>query len=551
MGCAVGEAAGAPGREDVQPELDALVARSLGPVSLGLTALYVLYAVAHPWLLPPGVGPVLGAGAAVVAAAFLGTWAWSRRHPVPAEWAHPAVAALTGLALAHGLWVLHATGDPFHTVYLALIAVGAGLFALSTPWLLGLFALIFLSWTSVALLHPDAAGWAKYGFVLLASTTVAGLAHGMRTGNLAHMVADRLAEERSRRRFQALSDASHEGVLLLSEGRIVDGNRAAEPLLGPLAALKGRPLEEVLGGALPAPGEGAELVSDRGAKRRHLSVRRTQLDPARGTDVVLLRDVTLEKEAQARETELARLQEQDAIRTRFFDRLGRELSDHILPLMDHAESMRVGAHGTLTPRQVGALKVMESEMRQLDWLIQELIDSANVDTERLELIKDSVDFEDLVNSCLASARTVFEAKQVDLRVGGVAPAWVRGDSRRLEQVVKEVLDHALRHTPRGGQVHALLRTAGDEALVEVRDGSEGLAPDESPERLFEPFAEEREDEVGLGLFVARGIARRHGGTLAASSDGRGKGTRFELRLPLEGPEPRADRADTAAVGTGR
>jgi signal transduction histidine kinase len=110
------------------------------------------------------------------------------------------------------------------------------------------------------------------------------------------------------------------------------------------------------------------------------------------------------------------------------------------------------------------------------------------------------------------------------------PAWVRGDFRELRNALVNLIDNALRHTPRGGRVEVRVETRGSRACLSVSDTGPGLRPDQL-ERVFERFYSEpgAGSGTGLGLPIARAIARAHGGELRASSPG---GARFDLELPL-------------------
>lgn len=526
--------------EDVHPHLDLIAARSLRPVLIVLGMLYALFAAFDPWLLGSS-GPASAWMTGATAILFLGAGLATLRWPLPPAWAHPAAAGASAIIIANGVQLIEFSGDSVHTIHLALLSIGAGLFFLSTPWLLGVFALEFLSWTIVALQHPEIPGWPRYGFVLLAATTLGGLAHGLRMGSTTRLLGGRLAEARARRRFQALSDAAFEGVLLMEGATVIDANRAAARLFGrKVDMLVGSDAGALLAEVPSRAGEATEVQHVRDGQERHLAVRRALLEEGYAREVLLVRDVTIEhlaeearREAHEREKEMTRLQEREVIRTRFLARLGEELTEHLQPILDHAESMRVGAHGTLNERQQKALEVMDSDLRHLEWLVQELLDTAHVDSEDLPLEQDAVDVEDLVEGCIEGAQAAFEAKGVHLRVVDLDAGWVQGDAERLSQVVGTMLSTAFQATPRDGTVTVEALVNDGEAVIRVRDDGEGFDPARA-EALFDPFPrEETREGSGLGLFLARGIAQRHGGSLTATSAGSDQGATFELRLPVE------------------
>jgi signal transduction histidine kinase len=114
---------------------------------------------------------------------------------------------------------------------------------------------------------------------------------------------------------------------------------------------------------------------------------------------------------------------------------------------------------------------------------------------------------------------------------------VRGDAARLLQVFSNLFDNAAKFTPPGGEVGVSLAREDAEARVTVSDNGAGIDPAFLP-KMFEPFTqadtslERATSGLGLGLALARQIVEAHGGTISATSAGRGQGSRFTVRLPL-------------------
>jgi CheY-like chemotaxis protein len=132
---------------------------------------------------------------------------------------------------------------------------------------------------------------------------------------------------------------------------------------------------------------------------------------------------------------------------------------------------------------------------------------------------------------------------------------VRADATRLQQVMVNLTQNALNHSRAGDTIHLNLTVDGDSAVMLVADEGDGIAPESLPQ-LFEPFfqaSRRSRSGLGLGLSLARSIARAHGGDVLASSGGVGKGARFEVRLPIidEGSETAVDIASpvTGHAGT--
>jgi signal transduction histidine kinase len=135
------------------------------------------------------------------------------------------------------------------------------------------------------------------------------------------------------------------------------------------------------------------------------------------------------------------------------------------------------------------------------------------------------------------ARLAGTASTLTLRrpEGPVMGEW---DPVRLEQVVTNLLDNAVKYQPAGGEIAVTLEATADEAVIRVRDRGIGIAAGDLP-RLFAPFARagtaasSQIGGVGVGLYIADQIARLHGGSIAVTSDV-GAGSEFVVRLPRRG-----------------
>jgi CheY-like chemotaxis protein len=116
------------------------------------------------------------------------------------------------------------------------------------------------------------------------------------------------------------------------------------------------------------------------------------------------------------------------------------------------------------------------------------------------------------------------------------PLWVRADTTRLEQMVFNLLSNAAKYTPEGGQVWLITEREGHQALIRVRDSGMGIEP-ELISHVFELFTQGDRDldrpqsGLGIGLPLTKRLAELHGGTVAAHSEGAGRGSEFVVCLP--------------------
>jgi CheY-like chemotaxis protein len=119
--------------------------------------------------------------------------------------------------------------------------------------------------------------------------------------------------------------------------------------------------------------------------------------------------------------------------------------------------------------------------------------------------------------------------------------WVHADRGRLEQLVTNLVDNALKFTPPGRPIRIAVRPEGREALLEVEDEGDGIEP-QALDRIFDLFVQgdwglqRGKGGLGIGLALVRELVRLHGGSVSAQSAGTGKGARFTVRLPaIEAP----------------
>jgi signal transduction histidine kinase len=182
-------------------------------------------------------------------------------------------------------------------------------------------------------------------------------------------------------------------------------------------------------------------------------------------------------------------------------------------------------------------KSVARQISRLDRMVYDLLDASRVESGNLALVTEACDVRDLV-------RATAELFEATLRTHTVVvempdePAAVACDPTRIEQVLANLVTNAVKYSPDGGTVRLGIRRLDDAVEVAVADEGIGMSP-EDVARVFEPFHRAARSAatttgLGLGLFVARKIARAHGGDLVVESTS-GTGSTFTLRLPNRPP----------------
>jgi PAS domain S-box-containing protein len=232
----------------------------------------------------------------------------------------------------------------------------------------------------------------------------------------------------------------------------------------------------------------------------------------------------------------ADLSEVDRRKNQFLATLAHELRNPLAPLSNMLQVLkRTGERGPAFPQ---ALAIMERQLGQLVRLVDDLLDLSRITHDRLELRKSRVELGALVHQAAEATRPLADSARHTLRVvDPPGPIYLEADPARLAQVFGNLLNNSAKYTGPGGTIQVQTERHGDEAVVTVEDNGSGIPP-EKLESIFEMFTqvdqslERRQGGLGIGLTLVRRLVQMHGGSVEASSDGDGQGSRFVVRLPV-------------------
>ncbi len=233
-----------------------------------------------------------------------------------------------------------------------------------------------------------------------------------------------------------------------------------------------------------------------------------------------------------------RLATTDATRSSLLADLAHELRTPLATLEAYIDGMEDG----VVPINQPSYAVMRDQVGRLRRLAVDLRETAAAEEHALGLVLAPIDAAEIVRNSVAAARPRFQSKGVELVENLPSePLLVKADAERAQQVLANLLDNALRHTPTEGRVE--VRVASEpvgSVQISVTDTGEGIAADDIG-HVFERFnrgdpARSRRDGggSGLGLTIARAIAEDHGGWLTAASGGVGYGCQFTWTLSSDG-----------------
>jgi signal transduction histidine kinase len=219
----------------------------------------------------------------------------------------------------------------------------------------------------------------------------------------------------------------------------------------------------------------------------------------------------------------------------FVAMLGHEFRNPLSAIVNAVQILeRVGAQDDTTRH---AHEVIARQAKNITRMVEDLLEINRIATGKIRLDLQRLELADMVRHCLATLAGRTAAHRV---LFDAADVWVDADPVRLEQIVVNLLDNAVKYTPAGGTIHARVSREGAHAVLRVRDTGVGIAPEVLP-RIFdlfvqgEPGASHGRRGLGIGLAVVQRLADLHGGTIEAASDGPGRGSTFSLRLRSVAP----------------
>ncbi len=182
-----------------------------------------------------------------------------------------------------------------------------------------------------------------------------------------------------------------------------------------------------------------------------------------------------------------------------------------------------------------ALADCVEEVDRVQTMLNTLMDISEAESGAMPLQREPVRLADIVARAVELYHDVADSKGVSLVAHTSGDVVVAGDRVRLEQVAANLLDNALKYTPRGGQVTIDLRHENGRAVLRVKDTGTGIPADELPriwDRLFRGDRSRAERGLGLGLSLVKAVVEAHGGTVAVVSES-GHGSTFTVELPVE------------------
>ncbi len=314
----------------------------------------------------------------------------------------------------------------------------------------------------------------------------------------------------------------------------------AASLRGTVAALTGRRLREVLGDAANPQTLQTLLEVAQLQQPRDLELRSTAFDSERWVRLIAtpfdqslavwFADVSQAKLHEQEIRESARRKDE------FLATLAHELRNPLAPIRLAAGIF--GSAAASDAQKLRSQQIIERQVRHMALLLDDLFDISRITLGKLVLRKEQLDLRNVIDAAIETAREKIEAKQHELVVTlPDTPIQLNADPLRLEQILTNLLNNAAKFTPNGGCIRITATRDGDTANVSVIDNGLGIARG-NLKLIFERFAQvpvagsHINSGLGIGLALAKGLAKLHGADLRVRSAGLGHGAEFILTLPV-------------------
>jgi signal transduction histidine kinase/ActR/RegA family two-component response regulator len=246
---------------------------------------------------------------------------------------------------------------------------------------------------------------------------------------------------------------------------------------------------------------------------------------------------------EAERTARAEAEAANRAKDEFLAMLGHELRN---PIGAISNSIRVLAGGGIADEQAEALfAIVGRQTSTLSRLVDDLLDVSRLTSGKIVLKREAVNLAEIAERCVALFRAAGRVSHHAITLEAEA-AWVDGDATRLEQVVGNLLENAVKYTAVGGRIAVRVLAEDERVVLRMADTGRGIDAEMIP-RIFDVFTQGQQSldraqgGLGIGLALVKRLVELHGGEVSAASEGPGRGSEFIVRLPRGHEETRRER----------
>lgn len=239
-------------------------------------------------------------------------------------------------------------------------------------------------------------------------------------------------------------------------------------------------------------------------------------------------------EEALRQTQIA-LTEADRRKDEFLATLAHELRNPLAPIRNALQIMRADSTGDKVQE---LLPMMDRQVVHLVRLIDDLLDVSRIRQGKIELRREKITLQNAVYDAVEICHLFIERNSHSLTLSlPEEPIWIDADSTRIAQIISNLLNNAVKYTPRGGHIVVSAYSDSGNAVLSVTDTGQGIPADMLP-KVFDLFTqvdrnlERSQGGLGIGLALVKQFLDMHSGTIKATSSGLNQGCTFTISLPL-------------------
>ena len=265
--------------------------------------------------------------------------------------------------------------------------------------------------------------------------------------------------------------------------------------------------------------------------RKAVEERAQKLEKSRSAMIYLLKD--MDQARKKLEDAYEELKVLDQLKDEFIAMSAHELKTPLTSMLSLSQQMSGKELGGLTEKQEKALGIISRGAERLRGSVEKILEISRLESGRIELYKEKLQPSSLIQAVAARMKPVAELKKISLtqEIPELPP--VEADERRVATVLTNLIENAIKFTPKGGEVTVKAEQRGNQILVQVRDTGVGI-PKEDFQKLFTKFfqVDHTKPGTGLGLSICKRLVDAHGGEIWCESE-LGKGSTFSFTLSVK------------------
>jgi len=251
--------------------------------------------------------------------------------------------------------------------------------------------------------------------------------------------------------------------------------------------------------------------------------------------LIMGRDISDKKEV------VIKLKELDDMRKEFIDRASHELKTPITTVYGAYQLLDTLYKDKFDPEQLELIEMAFSGTRRIRKLVDDLLDVSKIDSNAFKLNKRKTNIGDLISNCVKEMRYFSNKRNHEMIIDLEPELYLNIDESRIELVLTNLISNAIKYTPSKGQINIKMKSNDKFAQIIIKDTGVGLTKKEIQglfkkfSRIESPLKKDLDIDLGstgLGLFISKEIIKLHGGEIWAESEGKGKGSTFTVKIPV-------------------